>query len=138
MTGIEPDTALAFAIAENPGVYALLLGSGFSRAAHIPTGWEITLDLVRKVARAKGVPEQSDWSHWYFEENGKEPEYSELLAQLSGSADERRAILHGYIEPTEDDKRAGRKVPTDAHRAISRLVSKGLIRRFSQRISTAC
>ena len=25
---------------ENPGVYALLLGSGISRSAEIPTGWE--------------------------------------------------------------------------------------------------
>lgn len=36
----------------SPGTYALLLGSGVSRAAGIPTGWEVTLDLVRKAAVA--------------------------------------------------------------------------------------
>jgi hypothetical protein len=40
---IDPSTALAFSLFENKGVYALLLGSGLSRAAQIPTGWEITL-----------------------------------------------------------------------------------------------
>ena len=28
----------------------LLLGSGVSRAAGIPTGWEVVIDLIRKVA----------------------------------------------------------------------------------------
>ena len=47
---IDPLTALAFSIYENNGVYCLLLGSGVSRSAEIPTGWEITLDLVRRIA----------------------------------------------------------------------------------------
>ena len=37
--------ALAIALQQDPGAYALLLGSGLSRAAGIPTGWEITLEL---------------------------------------------------------------------------------------------
>ena len=51
---IDPILSLAFSIQSNRGVYALLLGSGVSRAAEIPTGWEITLDLVRKLARSCG------------------------------------------------------------------------------------
>jgi hypothetical protein len=39
---IDPPTALAFSLFENKGVHALLLGSGLSSAAQIPTGWEIT------------------------------------------------------------------------------------------------
>ena len=57
----DPITQLAFSVYENKGVFAVLLGSGLSRSAEIPTGWEITLDLVRRVAVAQGVPEQSDW-----------------------------------------------------------------------------
>ena len=45
---------LSFSIYENPGVYALLIGSGVSRVAEVPTGWEITLDLIRRVALAQG------------------------------------------------------------------------------------
>jgi hypothetical protein len=38
---IDPLHALAFSVYENPGVYCILLGSGVSRAAEMPTGWEI-------------------------------------------------------------------------------------------------
>lgn len=46
----DPLTQIAFSVYENKGVFALLLGSGLFRAAEIPTGWEITLDLIRRVA----------------------------------------------------------------------------------------
>ncbi len=43
MRMIDPVHSLAFSIQANPGVYAVLVGSGVSRAAKVPTGWEITL-----------------------------------------------------------------------------------------------
>ncbi|PTW38811.1 SIR2 family protein [Rhodovulum kholense] len=124
----DPATQLAFSIHENRGVFALLLGSGLSRAAEIPTGWEITLDLVRRVALAQGVEEQDDWAAWYVEKEGKEPDYSALLAQLASTPAERRAILHSYIEPDEEDREEGRKVPTAGHKAIAKLVRGGYVR----------
>jgi hypothetical protein len=125
---INPLHALAFSIYENKGVYCILLGSGVSRAANIPTGWEITLDLVRRVAALDGVADQTDWAVWYKKRYKKEPGYSDLLDQLAATPSERRAILHGYIEPTGEDLAAGRKVPTIAHRAIARLVQAGYVR----------
>jgi hypothetical protein len=125
---IDPITSLAFSVHENKGVYALLLGSGVSRAAFVPTGWEITLDLIRRVAVAGNVEDQPDWAKWYREKNRSEPSYSELLDSLSSTPDERRAILHSYIEPTPEDRDQGRKVPTKAHRAIANLVSTGFIK----------
>lgn len=124
----DPLTQLSFSIYESKGVSALLLGSGLSRAAQIPTGWEITLDLVRRVALAQGVEDQSDWAAWYRAKTGQEPDYSILLEELASSPEERRAILHSYIEPTEDDRREGRKLPTAAHHAIAALVQGGYIR----------
>ena len=47
---IDPLVTLSFTIHTNPGLYALLLGSGISRPASIPTGWEIVLDLIEKLA----------------------------------------------------------------------------------------
>jgi hypothetical protein len=35
---VDPYTSLAFSVYGNKGVYALLLGSGVSRAAGVPTG----------------------------------------------------------------------------------------------------
>lgn len=124
----DPLTRLSFSIYENGGVYAFLIGSGVSRAAGIPTGWEITLDLIRRIAVAQGEDEQPDWAVWYRETAGKEPDYSELIAELGLSPEERRSILQSYIEPTEEDREEGRKVPTAAHYAIADLVQAEHVR----------
>ncbi len=124
----DPLTQLAFSVYENKGVFALLLGSGLSRAAEIPTGWEIALDLIRRVALAQGTEDQPDWGAWYREQTGEEPSYSALLEELASSPDERRSILHSYIEPTPAEQEEGKKVPTAAHRAIAELVRAGYIR----------
>lgn len=125
---IDPATALAFSVFENRGVYAVLLGSGVSRAAQIPTGWEVTLDLVRRVGTLEGAGHQADWAAWYRQKMGKEPDYSEVLDAIATSPDERRSILHSYIEPTAEDVQEGRKVPTRAHHAIAWLVREGFVR----------
>jgi hypothetical protein len=57
---------LAFTMYSSPGVYALLLGSGISRDAGIPTGWEITLDLIKKIA-ATEKEKPKDFEKWYQE-----------------------------------------------------------------------
>ena len=124
----DPLTQLAFTIYENKCVYALLLGSGLSRPAEIPTGWEITLDLVRRIAHAQGVVNQSDWASWYRRETGGAPNYSQIISTLGLTADERRSILHSYIEPTEIDVNEGKKTPTQAHFAIAELVLAGYIK----------
>jgi NAD-dependent SIR2 family protein deacetylase len=124
----DPDTQLAFSVFENPGVFALLLGSGLSRSAGIPTGWEITKDLIRRVALAKDVPEQLDWIVWYRDQTSAAPIYSDLIEELGLSPDERRSILHNYIEPTDQDRLDGKKAPTKAHLAIADLVRAGFIR----------
>lgn len=76
---IDPLHSLAFSIQANPGVYAVLVGSGVSRSAQIPTGWEITLDFVRKLAEVAGETCGTDPALWYRERYGKEPDYSDLL-----------------------------------------------------------
>lgn len=124
----NPITQLSFSLYENKGIFALLLGSGLSRAAEIPTGWEITLDLIRRVALAQGGDEQSDWADWYRGTTGAEPNYSTLLEELASSPEERRSILHSYIEPSEEDRDEGRKLPTAAHYAIADLVRGGYVR----------
>jgi len=125
---IDPSTALAFSVFENRGVFALLIGSGVSRAAQIPTGWEVVLDLTRRVAALEGVQDQIDWAAWHQERFGEPPNYSKLLDALAQTAEERRSILHTVIEPTAEDIEEGRKTPTKAHKAIARLVRNGFIR----------
>jgi hypothetical protein len=125
---IDPLLSLAFSIHSNKGVYALLLGSGLSRYAGVLTGWEIVLDLTRKIAHLKGVDCELDPAAWYFRAFGKAPDYSELLEKLAGSATERRGLLRSYFEPTDGERERGTKAPSEAHKAIAELVAKGYVR----------
>jgi hypothetical protein len=125
---IDPLHSLAFSIQANPGVYAVLLGSGVSRSARIPTGWEVTLDLVRKLAEVAGESCGADPALWYRERYGKEPDYSDLLDALAKTPAERQQLLRGYLEPSEEERAEGLKTPSAAHRAIAGLAAKGYIR----------
>lgn len=128
MIANDPTTQLAFSAYENKGVYALLLGSGVSRSAGIPTGWEITMELVKRAGIASGAGEQEDWHGWYVGQTGEQPNYSTLLETLAGTQSERRAIVQGFLEPTAQELEDGLKVPTRAHRAIAQMVRTGYVR----------
>lgn len=125
---IDPIHSLAFALQSNRGIYAVLLGSGVSRSAGILTGWEITLDLIQKVAVLQGETVVSKPESWYQEKFGKEPDYSELLENLAKTAVERQQLLRSYWEPNEEEREEGKKQPTAAHHAIAALVERGLVK----------
>jgi hypothetical protein len=125
---IDPTNSLAFSMHANKGVYAILLGSGVSRAARIPTGWEITIELVRKVAALQGANCEPDPAGWFLKTTGKEPGYSELLDAVAKTPAERQQLLRTYWEPTEQEREEGAKVPTKAHRAVADLVKLGYVR----------
>lgn len=125
---IDPLTSLSFSIHANKGVYALLLGSGVSRAAGIPTGWEIVLDLIRKFASIEKEDCEPDPDIWYKNKFDDEPDYSKILGQLAHSSTERSQMLKDYFEPSDDELEDGIKTPTDAHKAIAELVKGGYIR----------
>lgn len=123
----DPLLNLSFSLFSNPGVYALLLGSGVSGSAGIPTGWEIVLDLIRKLAAAEGAT-ADDPTSWYRAKFREAPDYTKVVARLAKTSAERRGLLRPYFEPTEEEREEGLKVPTPAHRAIAGLVKAGLIR----------
>ena len=125
---IDPLVSLAFSLQSNKGAYALLVGSGVSRSAGIPTGWEITLDLVRKVASASGKDIGSNAEEWFLAEYGKTPDYSELLDQLCKAPSERQQYLKQFFEPNEDEREQGLKAPTAGHHAIAAMMAEGYIR----------
>lgn len=128
VTPINPELSLALSVASGPGVYALLLGSGISRSAGIPTGWEVVLDLVRQVAVAEGADPEPDPETWYASKFGESPGYSTLLEQLGPQAAERQTLLQRYFEATDDEREEKTRRPTAAHHAIASLVAAGWIR----------
>ena len=142
LSAITPQQSLSFSIPSNPGVYALLLGSGLSQSAGIPTGWQIVLDLLGMLAHSQGQPDDVDLENWYRSNYDQEPEYSTLLDQLAPTAAERHQVLRPYFEPDADERELGLKQPTAAHRAIARMAADGYIRviittNFDRLIETA-
>src|ERR1019366_10622659 len=125
---LDPILRLAVSMHSGKGIYAMLLGSGVSHSAAVPTGWEIVLDLIRKLAHLKGESCDPDAEAWYRALVGAEPDYSNILDQLTPSSADRSLLLRAYFEPTEEDREQGRKMPSGAHRAIAALVAKGYIR----------
>ena len=125
---IDPIHSLAFAIHANRGVYAVLLGSGVSRAARIPTGWEISTDLIRKLAALHGEICEPEPEAWYVAKFERVADYSDLLDALTKTPTERQQLLRTYWEPTEQEREEGAKQPTAAHRAIAALARQGFIK----------
>lgn len=117
-----------------PGVYALLVGSGTSTGVGMPTGWGVMKDLVSKAAAAEGSalsepPTDDEVEAWWGKHgDGETLGYSNLLENLGPTPAGRSALLNQYFEPTEDERAEGLKVPGKAHHAIAALVRRGDIR----------
>ncbi|TDL88732.1 hypothetical protein E2R55_16315 [Vibrio vulnificus] len=119
--------SLSFSVEANKGVYALLLGSGISYSAGIPTGWGVLKELCRRIMQIGGSEEQ-DEINWYEKKFGKAPLYDEVIGMLAKTSSERNGLLKEFFEPTEEELEEGRKVPTKAHKAIAELVKQGYIK----------
>ena len=125
---IEPLESLSFSIQANPGVYALLLGSGISRPAGILTGWEITLDLVERLAATYEEACEPGPVDWFQRKFGQQPDYSMLLGELAKTPTERQQLLRPYFEANEKEREEGLKQPTVAHHAIAQLAARGFVK----------
>ncbi|MFK4066272.1 SIR2 family protein [Streptomyces sp. NPDC029674] len=145
--GLDPMVSLAMCVHAGPGVYALLLGAGMSRAAGVPTGWEIVTDLVYRAAVAQGADEElavADPEAWWARHGDGGPlGYSALLEALGDTPAARHKLLRGYFEPDAEgrvneerengerengEREDGRKRPGAAHHAAARLVARGSVR----------
>lgn len=133
---IDQRMALAVSAHAQPGLFALLLGSGLSSAAGIPTGWGVLTNLTTRVAALKTGTEaaveqaQADPEKWWAENVSDTVPltYSKILEELGNSRASRAAIVTEFFEPTEDDLGNGLKQPTRAHRAIADLVVRGTVK----------
>lgn len=140
---IDKLTTLAFAMYSNQGAYALFLGAGISRAAHVKAGWEIEEELISRLGKMKGATaDDGKWHEWYEREYGEKVNYSELLDSLTNTSTERVALLSEFFEPTMEEKELGWKQPTAAHKALAKLVKGGYVKviittNFDRLIETA-
>ncbi len=93
------------------------------------TGWEITMDLIKKVALLQGESDRAaeNPAVWYRDKFSKDPNYSTLLKELSPTKTGRNAIIRKYFEP---DAEGNDQIisPQKAHLAIAQLVAKHYVR----------
>ncbi|AHH16891.1 SIR2-like domain-containing protein [Nocardia nova SH22a] len=132
---LSPRVMLASAMHAQPGVYALLLGSGISTGAGIPTGWGVVKSLVQRIAAAADPDDtdsqilaESDPEEWWRQHGHRDLGYSSLLAKIAPNPATRQGILRKFFVATDDDREAGQKVPSKAHRAIAELVKRGTVK----------
>lgn len=133
---LTPQIMLAAAMHAQPGVYAVLLGSGVSTGAGIPTAWGVVQELLRRVAAAsnpgdadaaeRAAADPEEW--WQAHGDGRALGYSSLLAALAPTPATRQGLLAAFFQPTDDDREAGNKIPSDAHHAVAELVKRGTVR----------
>jgi len=118
----------SYSIFSNKGVFALLLGSGISRSAGIPTGWELMNSLIRDMAVLQGHDAGENPDIWYRTTFDKDPDYSDILEKLTTTPEERVNLLRPYFEPSTEEHNDGLKIPTVAHRQVAWLVKNGFIK----------
>ena len=122
---VDDVTRLAMNIYSNKGVYVPLLGSGISLAAGIMSGWKVTEDLLKKLARMEEGSKPDDVFKWYKEKYHRDAEYSDLLSQLGHESAEIGNLLWSYFEASDEDRKMHMKEPTEAHKAIAEMAGKG-------------
>ena len=124
---VDPLVSLASSVHAGRRVFALLLGSGISKSAGVPTGREVVESLAGRLARLEGEDVGGDPIGWYRRRFGGAPDYSELVKSLAPSPADRRNLLRKYFEPSDEERAEGLKVPSTAHRAVAGLVAKGFV-----------
>ena len=121
---------LALSIFSSKGVYEFLLGSGISRNSGIPTGWDIVLDLIKKIAKLENEDCGAHPDEWYRTKYREEPDYSALLEKLALTPTERLNILKAYFETSEQDDEVQLKQPTKGWINHSKMIPLNHLKLF--------
>lgn len=124
----DPDVAeallpLAFSLHANPGAYAVVAGAGMSYGA-VPVAWQVFTDLISRAAGQYGETVDREAAEgWYLQKFGSGASYESVLEKLGPTPTERQGILRGFFEPDGQLPE-----PTEAHRAVARLMKSGAVR----------
>jgi len=123
---------VAYAMHASPRRYALLLGAGISVAAGLPTASDVSGNMILAVARGRGEQvergENNKICLAWFEETFEEPaKFQRLMKELGISEENRKDGLKKFIYRTDENGTPVPGIPTEAHRAIARLVKSGMV-----------
>lgn len=116
---IDPIIPLASSIGLKKGIYAFFLGSGVSKGAGVPTGFEIAREASKELYKLEKDQEEVDedrFNQWLEE---KDYTYSEVLEELFPTPADRRNFHEGKFKGTE---------PSQAHYELAQLVKDDYIK----------
>lgn len=125
MSPLDPIVSLCVAVAEAPGSYAFLLGSGVSSDAGVPTGgevyWQSVGELYRVENSTETTPQQDELAAWLADNDRAGLGYSEILELVAPDPATRRDYLAKHFEGV---------TPGPTHEHLALLAERGLIRVF--------
>lgn len=119
---INPIIPLSYNIADKKRKYILLCGSGISKDAGIPTGWDILLEalrLIRHQMDGEVIEYTNEEMESYYNEKFEGATYSEIIEKMFPGDEEQREFLEEMFK----DKHPGK-----AHDLIAKLIDRGLVR----------
>ena len=96
---VDTRTSLVFSLRNNPGRYALLLGSGVSTEAGIPTGWTVISNLAKRVAASEGttIDDDTEPPNWYEETYNESATYENLIVVIESGSNPEVRSFHSYL-----------------------------------------
>lgn len=121
---LDPIVQLAVGIATSPGSYAVLVGSGVSLEANVPTGEQVlraTKELLYSAANPSEPVDDARLETWLNEAGLADATYSTLLEQALPGEQSRRDYLASFFEGTS---------PGPSHQALALLAADELVRVF--------
>ena len=128
LPGVDKRDALASTLAVT-STTAVLFGAGLSRAAGIRTGWEVTQELIRRIAVQHGVPAAELVERpedWWAATRGGDPRYDQLLPELAPTDADRRHLLEPLVTRHRDSNELA--VPGVAHSELAELARRRSVR----------
>jgi hypothetical protein len=98
----------------------------------MPTGWQVVKELVRRAAVAQDPEspppsEDAEIEQWWTDHGTGELGYASVLEALASTPAARQALLEGFFSQAEDED-GQRRGPSQAHRALARLVASGYVK----------
>jgi len=123
---------VAYAMHASPKRYALLLGAGISVAAGLPTATDVSGNMILTVAEGQDEKVERGEKNevclaWFEEAFGEPATFQRLMKELGISEANRKDGLKKFIYRTDENGDPVPGIPTEAHRAIARLVKSGTI-----------
>lgn len=123
---------VAYAMHVSPRRYALFLGSGISKPAGLPTGTDVSANMIRRIAKTRGEKidggnEPEKCLEWFKDTFGEPANFELLLNKLGIDTENRSEGIQSFFLPSDETGNPVQVNPTKAHSEIAKFVKAGMV-----------